>query len=138
LWTPGSASSSTPSWPATPTCSTVSPSTPTHPSSCARRPVGWRTPVTQATRQIVSDPPTPDPTAEGDMTSLLEGARSMVARGSDLGERLAALESATDAARGRLDDDVVDAAHEVAERAAGRLRLSADHTIVAIAGATGS
>ena len=72
------------------------------------------------------------------MSSLLEGARKLVTRGSDLGTRLAALEVATRAARGRLDDEVVDAAEEVVERAGSRLRLSADHTVVAIAGATGS
>ena len=72
------------------------------------------------------------------MSSLLEGARKLVTRGSDLGTRLAALEVATRAARGRLDDEPVDAAEAVIERAAGRLRLSADHTVVAIAGATGS
>jgi GTPase Era involved in 16S rRNA processing len=72
------------------------------------------------------------------MTSLLEGARRLVARGSDLGGRIEALQSAAEAARGRLDDGVVDQAHEVVERAASRLRLSADHTVVAIAGATGS
>ena len=72
------------------------------------------------------------------MTSLLEGARRLIARGSDLGGRLEALQSAVEAARGRLDDDVVDQAQGVVDRAAGRLRLSADHTVVAIAGATGS
>jgi GTPase Era involved in 16S rRNA processing len=72
------------------------------------------------------------------MTSLLEGARKLVARGSDLGGRIEALQSATDAARGRLDDEMVDEAQEVVARAAGRLRLSAEHTVVAIAGATGS
>jgi GTPase Era involved in 16S rRNA processing len=72
------------------------------------------------------------------MTSLLEGARRLVARGSDLGGRIDALQSAAEAARGRLDDVVVGDAEEVVERAAGRLRLSADHTVVAIAGATGS
>ena len=72
------------------------------------------------------------------MTSLLEGARRLITRGSDLGGRIDALQSAAEAARGRLDDDVVDQAQEVVERAAGRLRLSADHTVVAIAGATGS
>ena len=41
------------------------------------------------------------------MTSLLEGARKLVTRGgSDLGARLEALEAATTAARGRLDDEV--------------------------------
>src|SRR6187549_1875507 len=72
------------------------------------------------------------------MTSLLEGARRLITRGSDLGGRIDALNSAAEAARGRLDDDVVDQAQEVVERAAGRLRLSAEHTVVAIAGATGS
>src|SRR4051794_19638673 len=72
------------------------------------------------------------------MTSLLEGARRLVSRGSDLGSRIEALQSATEAARGRLDDAVVDEAQQVVERASGRLRLSADHTVVAIAGATGS
>src|SRR6201999_2164159 len=36
------------------------------------------------------------------------------------------------------DDETVDQASEIVERAASRLRLSADHTVVAIAGATGS
>jgi len=52
------------------------------------------------------------------MTSLLEGARRLVARGSDLGVRIEALQSAVEAARGRLDDEVVDEAQEVVERAA--------------------
>src|SRR3954453_15170790 len=72
------------------------------------------------------------------MTSLLEGARRLVARGSDLGGRIEALQAATEAARGRLDDHTVDQAQEVVERGASRLRPSADHTVVAIAGATGS
>jgi GTP-binding protein EngB required for normal cell division len=72
------------------------------------------------------------------MPSLLESARKMVTRGSDLGTRIDALEVAIRAARGRLDDDLVTEAEEVVERAATRLRLSADHTVVAIAGATGS
>jgi GTPase Era involved in 16S rRNA processing len=72
------------------------------------------------------------------MTSLLEGARRLVARGSDLGGRLEALQAATTAARGRLDDEIVDEAQAVVDRASSRLRLSADHTVVAIAGATGS
>ena len=73
------------------------------------------------------------------MTSLLEGAKALLKRGSDdVGPRLAGLEAATNAARGRLDDALVDDAAGVVERAAGRLRLSADHTVVAIAGATGS
>ena len=72
------------------------------------------------------------------MTSLLEGARRLVTRGTDIGQRLEALDAATTAARGHLDDALVDDAAAVVERASGRLRLSADHTVVALAGATGS
>ncbi|NHC22407.1 ABC transporter [Nocardioides sp. IC4_145] len=72
------------------------------------------------------------------MTSLLEGAKKLVTRGTDIGARIEGLEAAVQAGRGRLDDEVLDEAHAVAERAAGRRRLSADHTVVAIAGATGS
>ncbi|MFC4786925.1 GTPase [Nocardioides sp. MAHUQ-72] len=72
------------------------------------------------------------------MTSLLEGAKKLVTRGSDIGARIEGLDSATEAARGRLDDGVVDEARAVVDRASGRLRLSAEHTVVAIAGATGS
>ena len=72
------------------------------------------------------------------MTSLLEGAKRLVARGSDIGARIEGLDAAARAARGRLDDAVVDDARGVVERASSRLRLSADHTVVAIAGATGS
>ena len=72
------------------------------------------------------------------MTSLLEGAKKLVTRSSDIGARVEGLATAAEAARGRVADPVVDGAVAVAERAAGRLRLSADHTVVAIAGATGS
>lgn len=72
------------------------------------------------------------------MTSLLEGAKRLVTRGSDLGGRIEGLVQAADAAEGRLDDSLVSETAAVAERALGRVRLSADHTVVAIAGATGS
>ena len=72
------------------------------------------------------------------MTSLLEGARKLVTRGSGIGSRLEGLDAATRAAQGRLDDDLVEHARGVVDRASDRLRLSADHTVVAIAGATGS
>jgi GTPase Era involved in 16S rRNA processing len=72
------------------------------------------------------------------MTSLLEGAKKLVTRGTDIGARVAGLDAAIEASRGRLDDGLVDEAARVVARAAGRLRLSADHTVVAIAGATGS
>jgi len=72
------------------------------------------------------------------MTSLLEGTDRMVTRGTDIGARIDGLDGAAKAARGRLDDGLVDAASDVVDRAAGRLRLSATHTVVGIAGATGS
>ncbi|WP_134740921.1 YfjP family GTPase [Nocardioides sp. 503] len=72
------------------------------------------------------------------MTSLLEGAKKLVTRGTDIGARITALEAAAHAARGRLDDALVDEAASASGRAAGRLRLSARHTVVGIAGATGS
>ncbi|MGB0100819.1 MAG: GTPase [Nocardioides sp.] len=72
------------------------------------------------------------------MTSTLEGARKLVTRGSDIGARIEGLDAATQAARGRLDDGIVDEAQAVVDRATGRLRLSATHTVVGIAGATGS
>jgi energy-coupling factor transporter ATP-binding protein EcfA2 len=72
------------------------------------------------------------------VTSLLDGARRLVSRGSDLGDRIEALGRAVQAARGRLDDRVVDDAEATVGRVGRRLGLTADHTVVAIAGATGS
>ena len=72
------------------------------------------------------------------MTSLLDGARRLVTRSADIGARIEGLDAATTAARGRLDDALVNEAAEVVERASARLKLSADHTVVALAGATGS
>lgn len=72
------------------------------------------------------------------MTSLLAGAKKLVTRSSDIGARVDGLERAAEAARGRVDDAVVDDAATVAARASSRLKLSADHTVVALAGATGS
>ena len=72
------------------------------------------------------------------MTSLLEGANKLVTRGTDLGNRVKGLDAAIGAARGRLDDTLLDPAADVVNRASERLRLSADHTVVALGGATGS
>lgn len=58
--------------------------------------------------------------------------------GGDIGGRLEGLARAADAADGRLDPALVAEARTVVERAGSRLKLSADHTVVAIAGATGS
>ncbi len=55
-----------------------------------------------------------------------------------LGERLAALDEVLALADGRLDPDVVTQARAVAAKAGERLRLGEAHTVVALAGATGS
>ena len=69
--------------------------------------------------------------------SSLEGVQPQ-SLGADISDRLAGLAEAADAARGRLDDDLVAEARGIAERAGGRLKLSSEHTVVGIAGATGS
>ncbi|WP_110239100.1 YfjP family GTPase [Nocardioides gilvus] len=72
------------------------------------------------------------------MTSLLEGAKKLVTRGTDIGARVEGLERAVEAARGRVDDTVLEETSALVNRTATRLRISADHTVVALAGATGS
>lgn len=73
------------------------------------------------------------------MSGLVQGARRLLTRGgTDIGAQIEGLQVAAEAARGRLDDALVDRCEGVADRAAQRMRLSADHTVVAIAGATGS
>jgi GTP-binding protein EngB required for normal cell division len=76
------------------------------------------------------------------VSGLVAGAKAMprklLGRGAPLGARVSALAQAVDAGRGRLDEAVVGPASAVVERAGARLRLSADHTVVALAGATGS
>jgi GTP-binding protein EngB required for normal cell division len=72
------------------------------------------------------------------MTSLVDGARRLLSRGTELGDRIEALRRAGDAARGRLDDAVVDEVQTAVERVTARLGLASEHTVVALAGATGS
>jgi GTP-binding protein EngB required for normal cell division len=72
------------------------------------------------------------------VTSLISGAKRLVTRSTDLAGRVQALEEAVTAARGRLDDAELDRVQGVVDRAGRRLRLSPDHTVVALAGATGS
>jgi len=57
---------------------------------------------------------------------------------SDVSRRLDGLAGAVDAGRGRIDAEVLEPAELLTDRAGERLRLSRDHTIVALAGATGS
>ncbi|WP_370249853.1 GTPase [Nocardioides sp.] len=58
--------------------------------------------------------------------------------GAEMGARVAALEAAVAAGQGRLDAALIEDVRGAIDRASGRLRLSAQHTVVAIAGATGS
>lgn len=58
--------------------------------------------------------------------------------GPALGDRLAALAEAADLAEGRLGAAAIDRAREVVDRAGARRGLSVEHTVVALAGATGS
>jgi GTPase Era involved in 16S rRNA processing len=73
------------------------------------------------------------------MTALVEGAKRMLGGGaSDVTARVEGLGQAVGSSRGRLEDDLVDAGADVVERAGARLKLSAEHTVVGLAGATGS
>ncbi len=70
--------------------------------------------------------------------SLTAGVRRLTGRGPDLPDRLAALRDAVESTEGRLDADLLARAAAVLQRAEGRLALAGDHTVVALAGATGS
>lgn len=73
------------------------------------------------------------------MSVIGDKARRVFGGGeSDVAARLDGLTQAIDAARGRIDDALLEPAAKVTERATARLRLSGEHTIVALAGATGS
>jgi GTP-binding protein EngB required for normal cell division len=72
------------------------------------------------------------------VSGLVEGVKRAIGRGDEVTSRVGGLERAVETAEGRLPDDIVGPAREVVERAGQRLRLSADHTVVALAGATGS
>ena len=76
-------------------------------------------------------------TSRGLGSSVLAPPRTLT-RGSRLQPRLDGLAAAVEAARGRLDDELLDDVEASAARATGRLQMSASHTIVAIAGSTGS
>ncbi|SDR76619.1 hypothetical protein SAMN04488570_0314 [Nocardioides scoriae] len=72
------------------------------------------------------------------MSGVMEGARRLLRRGDRLEERVAGLGEAVEHGRGRLDDGLLDRAEAVTRRAGARLQLSGGHTVVALAGATGS
>lgn len=56
----------------------------------------------------------------------------------DLAERIDLLTRAVDLSEGYIPDDVVALARAVVERADRRCRIGGDHTVIALAGATGS
>jgi energy-coupling factor transporter ATP-binding protein EcfA2 len=58
--------------------------------------------------------------------------------GADVPDRLRALDRVLAVGEGRLGEDLLGPARELARRAGERLRLSGAHTVVALAGATGS
>ncbi|GAA1501984.1 hypothetical protein GCM10009788_01280 [Nocardioides humi] len=62
----------------------------------------------------------------------------LATRGTPIGDRVAGLGQAVEAARGRVADALLDDVAAAVDKSTGRLRLSARHTVVAIAGATGS
>ena len=74
----------------------------------------------------------------GLVAGALKASGKLFSRSAPLDARVEGLEQAVESARGRLDEGIVSSAAMVVERAVARLRLSADHTVVALAGATGS
>jgi GTP-binding protein EngB required for normal cell division len=72
--------------------------------------------------------------------SIAAGARRVLSRPARdrLEEQVEALAEAVRAAEGRLDPPRLERAREVIDRAHERLRLSGEHTVVTLAGATGS
>ncbi|MEV7395780.1 GTPase [Aeromicrobium sp. NPDC092404] len=73
------------------------------------------------------------------MTAPSEAAEAVFGGGrNDVASRLDGLTKAVEASRGRIDPEILAPAEMLSDRAAERLTLSGDHTIVALAGATGS
>ncbi len=72
------------------------------------------------------------------MSTIVETVRGLTGRRADLRTRLDGLDQAAEAADGRLDPTLLTDTRAVTARAGQRLRLSAEHTVVGVAGATGS
>jgi energy-coupling factor transporter ATP-binding protein EcfA2 len=64
--------------------------------------------------------------------------RERTAAEAGVAVRLRALDRVLEAGEGRLDEELLDPARRLAQRSDERLRLSGAHTVVALAGATGS
>src|SRR5919199_2531846 len=104
-------------------------------SSRAARP----RPATRCWRRCSGPPPRlarADPPGRAGVRSL--PVTLLAARPSGLAERLAALDEILGLADGRLEHTSVEQARAVAAKAGERLRLGDAHTVVALAGATGS
>ncbi len=78
------------------------------------------------------------PTAPASGPTAAAVAPVRAAPASPLDRQLAGLESAIASARGRVDEGLLDRLETGVHRSSARLRLSSSHTIVAIAGSTGS
>lgn len=72
------------------------------------------------------------------MSTIVQSVRGLTGGRSDLSTRLEGLDQAAEAADGRLDPSLLMDTRAVTARAGQRLRLSAEHTVVGLAGATGS
>jgi GTP-binding protein EngB required for normal cell division len=72
------------------------------------------------------------------MSQTTEAGPRLPSRHADINHRLEGLETAVKLSRGRADDRLIREAETLVDRAKSRLVLSGDHTVVALAGATGS
>jgi GTP-binding protein EngB required for normal cell division len=72
------------------------------------------------------------------MSQTTEAGPRLPSRHADINDRLQGLETAVKLSRGRVDDGLIREAETLVDRAKSRLVLSGDHTVVALAGATGS
>jgi GTP-binding protein EngB required for normal cell division len=78
------------------------------------------------------------PDEVGPVSALADGARRLSGRGPSLTDRVEALRTVASVGRGRLSLEVVENVEDVVRRASERLAITGDHTVVALAGATGS
>jgi GTP-binding protein EngB required for normal cell division len=72
------------------------------------------------------------------MSRITELLRRTTGQPLSIVAQLAGLEEVVNESRDRVDPNLIDEADALIRRASGRLRLSAEHTVVALAGATGS
>jgi GTP-binding protein EngB required for normal cell division len=72
------------------------------------------------------------------VTVRLPGRRTAERTAEDVASRLRALDRVVELGEGRIDEELLAPARELSRRAGERLRLSGSHTVVALAGATGS